>query len=192
MAATQGQQVFRATSSRLSLNKMEVGVERPILMIMQGLPGSGKTKIAMQYVERGYQLVQKDCLRYAFDIDKNWNGWSEELERKVNEAAKLQLNGLMRLGLNIVVDETNTKMEKFDVYCALAYLFHYNVVVHRVDTPVSLCKERRLPNGFPDHVIDRINSNLDMFKRVIDPMIHDYEVGLRISSVTEEGVSDYV
>ena len=186
MVATQGQQVFRATSSRLSLNKMEVGVERPILMIMQGLPGSGKTKIAMQYVERGYQLVQKDCLRYAFDIDKNWNGWSEEFENRAKDAAKLQLNGLMRLGLNIVIDETNTKMEKFDVYHALAYIYGYRVYLNRVETPVHVCKARRVPNGFPEHVIDRINDNLDLFKKVMDPMLPEYDTIIKISKLGSE------
>lgn len=74
-----------------------------VLIMLLGLPASGKTTYAMELVEKGCKRVNKDELRAMIDGGK----WSKEKEKTILETEKQIVKNLLTSGYNVVVDDTN-------------------------------------------------------------------------------------
>ena len=154
------------------------------LVIMQGLPGSGKSWHAMNLARYcGYQLIQPDCIRYGLGIKHNGEGWTEAKEDIVRETVRHQRAGIMELGLPLVIDETHTKEGKVLFQLRMAQLYGYRVTIHRVVCPIEICKQRRAKDGFPLDVIDRMAENLERFDEALPVIRQQYpKMHFRITS----------
>lgn len=73
------------------------------VVILRGLPASGKTTKALELVKQGYLRVNKDDLRAMVHGGK----WSKENEKEVLEIRDNLIRQYMKTGKNIVVDDTN-------------------------------------------------------------------------------------
>lgn len=82
------------------------------LIIVRGLPGSGKSKIAKEYEKKGYVLVEAN--HYFIK-----NGKFEYEPRKINDAhnwCRRRVYELMNEGKNVVVANTFLKFWEFQNY----------------------------------------------------------------------------
>lgn len=146
------------------------------LIIMVGLPGSGKSTFVDDYIigkgfeegVYGYHIVSRDDIRLAFGSDFN-----RLVEPFIGAIAKTMVRAYMIRGLNIVVDETNTNIHTIKSWSDLAKEYGYKTRAMVMTTPVKICKERRETSEgkFPEEVIDRMSEQLEAL--MVDEIFHD-------------------
>ena len=133
----------------------------PELLMLKGLPGSGKSTYAKSL--KGYKRVNMDDLRQMLDDGK----WSKANERIMQRVRKGIIWDLMRAGKNIVIDDTNLHSKHSEMlsgmvkeHAALAAAVtertlpgwtsyaNYTFKEHFVDTPVEECIKRDLQRQY--------------------------------------------
>lgn len=111
------------------------------LLILKGLPASGKSTYAKELVAKGYKRVNKDDLRAMID-DSKWSKPNEEVIQKLEQeiVARLLTNNY-----NVVVDDTNFGWEaKWEAF-AKSYVSEFEIKFF--DTPLMECIERDSKRG---------------------------------------------
>lgn len=122
------------------------------ILMMRGLPGSGKSTIAKHLVEKEkYKRVNKDDLRSMLDNGK----WSKKSERLVNEIQDAIVDLCLIYGNNVVIDNSNFEFKHIDRAYELAEMNAAEVEIYDVDTDIETCIERDLkrPNSVGEQVI---------------------------------------
>lgn len=145
------------------------------LILMQGVPGSGKSTVARKLLEDTPEwavILSTDDFwgaDYKFDAAKlgeahRWN------QRSVAKA----LASDVRI---VIVDNTNIKRRDAEPYLALAQMFEYIVQVVRVQVDIKLALERNTHN-VPEDVICRMANEMeDLLPRVPDKSPHEGPAG---------------
>lgn len=111
------------------------------LLVLKGLPASGKSTLARELVDKGWKRVNKDDLRAMIDNSKHSKG-KENLVKAYEKSAALTL---LELGYNVVVDDTNFGYE--DYWKEVAEIAGVDFEVRLVDTPLMVCIERDSKRG---------------------------------------------
>lgn len=131
----------------------------PVLILMCGLPGSGKTTIAHNLFS-GYSIISSD------DVRKELYG-SESVQKdhsKVFSIVNSRAHKLLMSGHNVVIDATHIKRKDraSSLACAKGCL-NVNRVIVCVDTPVDECIRRNNNREriVPQHVILRMNNSFE-------------------------------
>lgn len=111
------------------------------LIILRGLPGSGKSTFAKQLVDRfGYKRFNKDDLRDMLD-----NGfYSRKNEGYITEMMYLMISMALRKGLDVIVDNTNFHPFQVKKCQELAERHEAECIIHDFDVPLEVCIERDL------------------------------------------------
>lgn len=132
------------------------------LLMLKGLPGSGKSTYAKELVRNDdWYRVNKDDLR-AMVHDSQWG---KEREKFIlhwrDEIIKDSLGGLK----NVVVDDTNLAPKHEITLRAIAHVYKAEFEVKFFDTPVEECIKRDLarPNSVGSKVI------VDMYNQFLKP-----------------------
>jgi predicted kinase len=114
------------------------------LIVMKGLPASGKTTEANRLVsEEGFKRVNKDDLRGMIDSSK----WSKENEKQIIECRDLLVINYLDNGYNVVVDDTNFHPSHIETLVEIADNCDAEFEVKFIDTPVMVCIERDAKRG---------------------------------------------
>lgn len=142
------------------------------LLMLKGLPASGKTTYAHTLVDKGgWKRVNKDDLRAMLDNGK----WSKQNEQMIIDIRdKLILAGLIR-GYNVVVDDTNFNPKHETELRELVTVLstkpdEYTFEVYEFHTPPEECIRRDLarPNSVGSKVI------MQMYNQYVAPTIAPY------------------
>jgi len=126
----------------------------PELIIMIGVPGSGKSRKVDKLVKKkSYQVVCRDDVRLSLGTE-----FEERLEPFVLAIVKTMVRAHMERGLNIIIDETNTHISVVKVWLNLALKYDYDIQYIVMTTDLDVCKQRRCckEGKFPEDVIDRM------------------------------------
>ena len=141
----------------------------PRVIILKGLPGSGKSTWAKQQVQEvGWKRVNKDELRAMIDNGK-WSRSNEKMVLKVRDQIILEA---VKNKQNIIVDDTNFAPEHErhirELVKSLA-----SVEVKFFDTPLEECIRRDLqrPNSVGERVIRSFYN--DYLKKEPEEYPHD-------------------
>jgi len=141
---------------------------KPELLMLKGLPASGKSTHARELVDKGYVRVNKDDLRKMLN-----NGQYS----RPNEAAVLKfrdtiINESLQNGKNVVVDDTNFEQKHYDRLSEIAQNQQVNFRVLFIDTPLEDCIKRNEARAdkVPLEVI------YQMYNRHIAPLRNDKEI----------------
>lgn len=119
---------------RLSTNKPEI-------IILRGLPGAGKTRWALRYVQEdplNRVRVNKDALRAMMGITE----YSKETEENVVVARDALVKGLLVRGLSVVVDDTNLRLRHVKQLARMAILGQWRWEVRDFNTDLAECIRR--------------------------------------------------
>lgn len=108
------------------------------MLILVGIPCSGKTTFALRWVRENDNRVRvnKDEIRAIHGI--RWGEHGLQVTKTEDEAIKLA----MRMGFDIVVDDTNIYKQRRDELRRLASMYGYEVETNVFNTPLSVCLER--------------------------------------------------
>jgi predicted kinase len=142
----------------MQLNKREV-------IILRGVPGSGKSTVAKMLVEKGYYRVNKDDLRQMIN---NYN-LNPDDERLIDSIQSDIIRTLIYQGKNIVVDNTHAKqkyvkqvVELAIECCELMPEFDYDIGVQLLDTSLeeSIRRNNLREKPVPEDVIRKMHKQI--------------------------------
>ena len=151
------------------------------MFIMRGLPGSGKSSIALSLIGCEANRVENEGHRFIFGKEGVicstdsyfYDHWSSLGEynfdpRKIGDNHQKNQNAVlhaMNLGVPcIVVDNTNVREWETEVYTKLAEEHGYKIVVVEVPhVSVDLCVERNA-HGVPRETIERMDQDYNKFR----------------------------
>lgn len=119
----------------------------PKVLIMQGIPGSGKTNFARKLVEG-----RADWVRINRDDLRNMRGdyWVPKQESLITEFEYVCLKAAMENGYNVVYDSTNLNPKTIQGVIKVIDKHNfldpnaepYKVEYQMMDTPLDVCIER--------------------------------------------------
>lgn len=126
----------------------------PIMILMVGLPRSGKSTAANGLHQRlGYTIVARDDIRRALSID----GFDPNYENQVSDIEHHMLRALLGRGQSVIVDNTNHTLAVRKFYLDLAQEFGIRVKVLKIDFPERDEWQRRCrESNFSWEVVERM------------------------------------
>lgn len=110
------------------------------LLMLKGLPASGKTTRAFELVKKGWKRINKDDLRDMVDGGK----WSRDNEKVILILRDLMVQSLLARGHNVVVDDTNLAKKHESVLKQLAHSNQAQFQVEDMDVDPVTCIRRDL------------------------------------------------
>lgn len=133
---------------------------KPKLLMLKGLPGSGKTTHAMELEDKGWVRVNKDDIRKEYYPD-----YTHKDEKNVVKDEDLGIIQALLCGHSVVVDDTNLNPKHRQRLSQLAEEHGADFEVLFIDTPLEECikRNRKRANSVPMEAI------LGMYKKYIAP-----------------------
>lgn len=109
------------------------------LIIMRGLPASGKSTKAKEILAQGNTVrLNKDLLRTMLHFDK-FSGRNEGLTR---DASRTLAKTFLAQNTNVIIDDTNLNDGTMQSWKDLAKECNAKIEHHNIDTPVDECLKR--------------------------------------------------
>ena len=113
-------------------------------IISKGLPGSGKSTWARQFVSENpeYVIVNNDTIRNEIYVRLNNRNWSKAIESEVGNVRTEQIAAAYNSGQNVILD--NTHMNPYALQAAIKQCedLGFEVEVKEFDVPVEECIRR--------------------------------------------------
>jgi len=124
------------------------------LVIMQGLPGAGKSRVvARDY--RSLQVVCLDDIRLALG-----HVFDPKTETMVLAIAEATVRSHLIGGRDVVVDDTHTRQENVERWERMGGEYGAEVILHRINCALEECVRRRTGTAVTREHIERMAANL--------------------------------
>lgn len=140
---------------------MKLDLNSKTLVLLQGLPGSGKSTFVKKYNLTDYTLC-KDEFRIKAGCVQNGE-ISQDSNGIVKRVVYMLLEERLKNGMFTVIDETNVFNTTVGKYKEYAEKYGFDVIVIRFHTSRDECLERQNGRGFhavSAECIDKLNSYL--------------------------------
>jgi predicted kinase len=137
---------------------MVLDVNSKTLVLLQGLPGSGKSTFIKKWNLEEYTLC-KDEFRIKAGCVKNGE-ISQDSNGIVKRIVYMLLEERLKNGCFTIIDETNAFSTTVDKYKEYAQKYDFDVIVIRFNTSKEECKRRQNGRGFravSDELIDKMH-----------------------------------
>lgn len=134
--------------------------ERPVLTVMSGLPGSGKSTIARGMGERGAVIVSLDQIRKEFkDYKRN-----QEFEGRCYQEAASRLKQALASGKSVVWDACCVDQRARGKVLAIGRAYGALTTVISNDDPANEAFERnsKRENPVPNHIMEAMANKREM------------------------------
>ena len=135
--------------------------KRQKLLMLKGLPASGKSTYAKELESQGWSRANKDDIRKMFFPD-----YTHKDEKDVVEIEDAEIIAELRDGKNVVVDDTNFAPKHQQRLEKIAKDMNADFEVLFIDTPLEECikRNKKRPNSVPLEVI------MNMYRQYIAPL----------------------
>lgn len=141
-------------------------LEKPVVIMLVGPPGCGKTKKAKKLVERGYVRTNRDDLRMS--MFGAYSGLTKKQEDLITEVQIRAVHTAMGQRKDIVIDDTNLNWNTQRMWARMIEDFcTHDLEFFVTTTPLKKCIERNRGREkfVPEYVIER------MFKSLARPEV---------------------
>jgi predicted kinase len=117
----------------------------PKLLMLKGLPASGKSTLAKEMVASGnYVRVNRDSLRQMLHNGK-WSGKNEDVTVQTEIA---MVEAALDAGKSVVVDDTNLNPKNEQMWKNIAHVYDATFEVKTLKTPLEECIRRDAERGY--------------------------------------------
>lgn len=117
--------------------------EKPTLLVLSGLPGSGKSTIAAQWVaedRENRRRINWDEMRLEL-YGPDWK-FNRTDENRMQMASHDHVDDWLRAGLSVVIDNTNLTDKARGLWIQHGKELGAEVIEQEIDTPTAVCVER--------------------------------------------------
>lgn len=168
-----GSQARRDEAVRPRVGKIETDLSSRLVVLMMGLPYSGKTTLARELsFVHGWPIVSPDAIRVAL----HGRRFLPAAESMVHTIAETMVRSLLLAGhVGVIVDATHIRREHRDLWRKRGDWYVY---VEPMETPVDLCIERALEVGDTE-ILMVIRDMADDFEELGDDEIQDERGALK-------------
>lgn len=139
------------------------------LVIIRGLPGSGKTTLALQYKRDGYVHLEPDMFLYENGVYR----YDAEYAKVAHACVRKLTYSMLREGYNVVVSSTLPEYGAVEQYLSITRKLRKRVRMIRMTHDFGNI------HGAPESVIDDMRRKM----AVPFPEIRDFEGNLVVESV---------
>ena len=123
-----------------SLREFPLPVVGPVLVVVSGLPGTGKSFFCRRLAERLPSVIlESDALRRMLFPQA---GYSQTESTRLFKAIRLLTERLLRKGFCIIIDATNLSERYREYFYSIAERLDVKLIVVSVEAPPLLVKER--------------------------------------------------
>ena len=123
-----------------SLKELPLPVVEPVLVVVSGLPGTGKSFFCRRLVERLPAIIlESDSLRRLLFQQPDY---SQLESTRLFKAIRLLAERLLRRGFCIIIDATNLSEHHREYFYSIAEHLDVKLVVISVEAPSSLVRKR--------------------------------------------------
>lgn len=129
-------------------------MNKPILAVMIGISGSGKSTYANGLkTSLNAQLVETDAIR----LELTGNAEDQSQNGRVFDVAKKRVNDYLSHGKNTIIDATSLNVKERKDWIDIAKANNAEVRAYFIDTPVDVCKSQnnKRARKVPEWVIDK-------------------------------------
>ncbi len=123
-----------------SLRQLPEPAAEPVLVVVSGLPGSGKSYFCSKLAERlPFLILESDALRKTLFPAPRYSAWeSSQLFRAIH----LLVEHLLKRGIPIILDATNLSERSREYLYSIADRLDIKLVLVRVEAPPEVVRER--------------------------------------------------
>lgn len=151
------------------------------VLLLRGLPASGKSTYAKELVSKDHNWVRvnKDDLRAMMN-----NGeFSGKLEKQVIRTEREIAENALKIGKNVVIDDTNFNPIHEEYFRDLAVRYGAEFEIKFFDTPLEVCmvRDNKRPNGVGEAVIYK------MYNQYLKPQpaVYEHNKNLRTAIICD-------
>jgi len=137
------------------------------VVIMVGNIGSGKSTHTKKLQEEGYVVVSRDALRYS--IGAGDYIFNLDYESTIHDIALYMYESFLKLGVNIIFDETNMSIRGREELLILAKEYGYTTlawITKKINKETSV--KRRLGDNHGNNTKEVWEKVWDMFDRMYE------------------------
>ena len=139
------------------------------LVMLVGIPASGKSTLTNKYKEKGYTILSSDEIRYQIAKEKMYNPYDNEvigeLNRTVFEYVRKTTFNLLKEGKSVVFDATNLGRKKRKNFLSNINRTKCKKICVLFITPREICIERnKQREGYarvPDEAMENMLRNFE-------------------------------
>jgi predicted kinase len=165
----------------VSLGRLPAPVARPAMVVMIGLPGSGKSHLARALAARVTAAVLDiDALRAALFEDPKHTA---KEHGRLFPALHVLMDRLLALQITVIVDATNLKETNRKPYYKIAAKHGAKVLLVRVWARMPVIRQRLLARAESPGPADRSTATLEVYERMRQgaPRVRRQHVGVETS-----------
>lgn len=147
-----------------SLGRFPRKSDAPAMIVLIGLPGSGKSHLAREIKRRiPAVILDSDALRQALFADPKH---TMKEHARLFPAIHVLMARLLERGVSIIVDATNLKEANRRPFYEIAEEHGAKVALVRVWAPKRVIRERLMHRGRGANAADRSTATLDIYEKM--------------------------
>lgn len=153
------------------------------IILCVGVPCSGKSTWTNKILKDGlnkenYFLISRDKIRQSLIGDKGnveyWENYASQIEETIIPIELFQLENLLTKGVNIIVDDTHSKIVDLERIIKLAYYYDYDIKIKIFEIDLLTSKER-IKKRDGDRFLHFMSGYHKRIKVVIDYINENYK-----------------
>lgn len=156
---------------RSSVGELPEPVARPVLVLVSGLPGTGKSYFCRKLAEKVPLVVlESDCLRKLLFKRPDY---SRDESARLFKAIHELLRGLLQNGVNVALDATNLEEHHRERLYHIADQLNVRLIIVRLKAPAEVIQERLQGRAVGLDPLDHSEADWDVYhkmKPVADPI----------------------